>query len=391
MKRSLILGVSVLAILGCGKKGDDDKASGSASAIASATPKSAPSGTGAAAGSASGSAKPEKVEVPWADQVSASKPLDIKTTEQTLDGAKITAEVCSIEGGPYVGKSNMKLFQSVRAVGDRVFVVDAEGRVRAFKIEAGAACKLTIDKTFGTDGIAKLENEMSRLTADSSGNLWATSGVFNSYRLAKDGKVSAKCEARPQGYIHVHPSGKTAIGTFANATVAKVTLDATGCKSEPFAQFTDLGSDEKRKGPITNAQAVGYVGETIFMGGVLAKTADPNGGTVVLALDATGKEKFRMGKTDKDLASKDRFGWVHAIQPCNKGVCIVDSNYRRLTAWKPADGKFVGEVDLQKLFGLKYPWIPDFDRNKTHTYFVTGQDRESSKVAEATIYRVTGL
>ena len=61
MKRSLILGVSVLAILGCGKKGDDDKASGSASAIASATPKSAPSGTGAAAGSASGSAKPEKV------------------------------------------------------------------------------------------------------------------------------------------------------------------------------------------------------------------------------------------------------------------------------------------------------------------------------------------
>lgn len=391
MKRSLILGVSVLALAACSKKGDDEKTPGSASATASATTKSAASVTGSTAGSATGSAAPAKVEVPWAEQVTASKPLDIKTAEQTLDGAKVTAEACSVEGGPYVGKSNMKLFQAVRAVGNRIFVVDAEGQVRAFEIAAGATCKLSIDKTFGTDGIAKLENEMSRLSADSSGNLWATSGVFNSYRLAKDGKVTAKCEARPQGYIHVHPSGKTAIGTFANATVAKLTLDASGCKSEPFAQFTDLGNDEKRKGPITNAQAVGYVGETIFMGGVLAKTVDPNGNTVVLALDATGKEKFRLGKTDKDLASKDRFGWVHAIQPCNKGVCVVDSNYRRLTAWKTADGKFVGDVDLSKLFGLKYPWIPDFDRNKTHTYVVAGQDREGSKVAEAVIYRVAGL
>lgn len=97
-----------------------------------------------------------------------------------------------------------------------------------------------------------------------------------------------------------------------------------------------------------------------------------------------------MGKTDKENGSKDRFGWVHAIQPCNKGVCILDSNHRRLTAWK-TDGKFVGHVDLMALFGLKYPWIPDFDRNKTHAYFVTGQDRADSKVGEATIYRVTGL
>jgi hypothetical protein len=97
-----------------------------------------------------------------------------------------------------------------------------------------------------------------------------------------------------------------------------------------------------------------------------------------------------LGKTDKDYASKDRFGWVHAIGPCKTGVCVLDSNYRRLTIWK-TDGKFVASVDLSALFGLKYPWIADFDRNKTHTFFVAGQDRDVKGVAEGNIYRVSGL
>ena len=127
------------------------------------------------------------------------------------------------------------------------------------------------------------------------------------------------------------------------------------------------------------------------MGGTIAKEVDPNGPTVVLALDATGKEKLRMGKTERG-SSDDRFGWVHAIGPCKAGVCVLDSNYRRVTMWKPS-GAFVAAVSLSKLFDLKYPWIADFDRDKSGTaYFVTGQDREGAKgVAEGMIYRVKGL
>jgi hypothetical protein len=376
-----VASISAIALLGpCGKKDDDAKPAPSASV------KAATVGTAAA----STSATPEKPkEVPFEEAVKASKPLDIKTADQDAAGSKITAEVCTVEGGPFVHKSGMDVLRSIRAIGDRVFTVNDDAAVHAYKLDPGPKCKLTIDKTFGEGGVAKFKNKIDRLSADSAGNLFATNGVFASYRVDKDGKQVFECTGRPLGYLFVNPSGKGGIGTFANATVSKVTLDAKGCKTEPWV-FQDLSTDDKRKGNLTNAQAVGYVGDTIFVGGKLAKSADPNESNVVLGLDQAGKEKVRLGKTDKDYASKDRFGWVHAIGPCKTGVCVLDSNYRRLTIWK-TDGKFVASVDLSALFGLKYPWIADFDRNKTHTFFVAGQDRDVKGVAEGNIYRVSGL
>lgn len=375
IRNSLVL--AAIVSLGPCSKAEDAKPAASASASASAVPVA----------SASASAAPP--EKPFDQLVKESKPLAITTAEQPLGTSKLTAEVCTVEGGPVVGKSTMGIYKSIRAIGEKVFVVDADEQVRAFKIEAGPTCKLSVDKTFGTDGVVKLENKVDRVVADSAGNLWATSGIWGAWKLDKAGKVAMKCSGRPQGSLFVHPSGKWAIGTFANATVSKVTIDAGTCKNEPWA-FQDLGQDDKRKGVLTNAQAVGFVGDTIFMGGSLDKKVEPNGSIVVLALDKDGKEKARLGKTDKDYSTKDRFGWVHAIGPCKLGVCVLDSNYRRLTAWK-ADGKFLGDVSLSSLFGLKYPWIADFDRNTKHAYFVTGQDREGGKVSEGNIFRVTGL
>ncbi len=370
--------LSLSAVLGpCTKTEVAPDASASAAASA---PSAAPSA----------SAVPEKPkEVPFEELVKTSKPLAPKTTEQDLGGAKITAEVCTIEGGPFLHKSNMSVLRSVRAIGERVIVV-TDDQIRGYKLEPGAACKLAIDKGFGEGGAVKLETRIDRLTADAAGNVWATSGVFASYKLAKDGKVVGKCDARPLGALFVHPSGRSGIGTFANADTAKVTLSGASCTSEKWA-FTGLGADATRKGNIVNAQAVGFVGSTIFLGAKLAKTADPNESNVVLALDASGKELFKMGKLDKDYGTKDRFGWVHAVGPCRAGVCVLDANYRRLTAWKAADGKFVGALDLAALFGVKYPWIADFDRNQKHAFFVVGQDRETKGIAEGNIYRVSGL
>ena len=350
------------------------------------TPKPKPT----AAETASAASIVEKPkEIPFEELVKTSKPLVIKTAEQDLGGTKITAELCAVEGGPFVRKSTATILRSVRAIGDRVLVV-TDDQILGYKLDAGPACKLSIDKGFGTNGAVKLDTKIERLTADAAGNVWATSGVFASYKLAKDGSVAAKCEARPLGYFFVHPSGKSGIGTFANADTAKVTVTGNACTSEKWA-FSGLSTDATRKGNIVNAQAVGFVGDTIFMGAKLAKSADPNESNVVLALDAAGKEKFKLGKLDKDWSTKDRFGWTHAVGPCRQGVCVLDSNFRRLTAWKPADGKFVGSLDLSALFGVKYPWIADFDRNQKSAFFVVGQERETKGVSEGNIFRVTGL
>lgn len=343
----------------------------------------------AAASSAAASAKPTPKEVPFADKLAASTPLDPKVTPQEGGGVKVTAERCQLEGGPLVSKSNVDVTRALRIIGDKAYLVDSDESVRAYDIAPGAACKLTVDKTFGAGGIMKLTDKVSRLASDTAGHLYASGGIFGTFRLT-GGKVDYKCEARPQGYVHMHPNGKLGIGTFANATVAKLAFDDKGCKSEPWV-FQDLSDTAKRKGPLGNAQAVGFVGDTILVGGVLAKEVDPNEPRVVLALDAAGKEKFRFGAVDKGGSSEDRFGWVHGIAPCKPGICVLDSNYRRITFWK-TDGKYVGFVKLDKLFGLEYPWISDFAAGKSGaTYFATGQDRQKSGVGEANIYRVAGL
>lgn len=376
---TLALSTTLIALAGCSKKDDGKAPSADPSATASAD-KPAPSA----------SAPPKAPEVPFEERVKASKPLEQKTEEQAIPGGKVSAEICEVEGGPLLAKSNMDLFRAVRVVGSRLFAVTGtDDTIHAYTIGAGPKCTLTVDKSWN-DGALKLAH-VERLARDEAGNLWASTGVFGAKRFGKDGKESGKCDGKPLGYLFAHPNGKLAIGTFANSTVAKVALAADGtCKTEPWA-FTDLSQAAKRKGPLSNAQAVGFVGDTIFMGGTLAKEVDPNGPNVILALDASGKEKFRMGNTARG-ATDDRFGWVHAIAPCKAGVCVLDSNYRRVTLWKSA-GAFVASVDLSKLFDLKYPWIADFDRDKAGaTYFVTGQDREGAKgVAQGTVYRVKGL
>ncbi|HRG97227.1 MAG TPA: hypothetical protein PLR99_13330 [Polyangiaceae bacterium] len=373
MTRNALVLAALVAGLGACSKNESESASPPPSAPP--TPSASPTAD-----------KPK--ELTFDELVTTSAPLAPRPATQDLAGGKVSAEVCAVEGGPFVSKSHTTVLRSVRAIGDRVLVVNDE-QIRAYKVEPGAACKLTIDRRFGTNGALTLDAKIERLTADGAGNVWASSGIFASYKLGRDGAVAAKCDARPLGYFFVHPSGRTGIGTFANADTAKVTLTGAACKSEKWA-FTGLGADVTRKGNITNAQAVGFLGDTVFMGAKLAKAADPNESIVVLALDPSGKEKFKMGKTDKSYGSKERFGWVHAIGPCKVGVCVVDSNLRRLTAWR-ADGKFVGAVDLGALFGLKYPWIADFARTPDSAFFVAGQTREVKGVGEGNIYRVTGL
>ena len=370
---SALMMVGLLAAPGC-KKGGKAGADGGPAASASG------------AGAVEVPTKPK--ELSFEEKLAASTPLDPKPVPQEGGGLKLAAEKCEMEGGPLVARSGSDVMRSLRVIGDKVYLADSDEKIRAYNITPAGPCKLTIDKTFGENGVMKLADKANRLAADTAGHLFSSSGVFGSTRLT-GGKIDYKCDARPQGYLFVHPAGKLGIGTFANTTVAKLTFDDKGCKSEPWV-FQDLGQAAKRKGPLTNAQAVGFVGDTIFMGGVIAKEVDPNEPRVVLALDAAGKEKFRFGNIDKTF-TEDHFGWVHAIAACRPGVCVLDSNYRRITFWK-TDGKYVGFVKLDKLFGLDYPWINELSAGKAGaTYFVTGQERQKSGVSEGTIFKVSGL
>lgn len=108
--------------------------------------------------------------------------------------------------------------------------------------------------------------------------------------------------------------------------------------------------------------------------------------------DKAGKESVRFGNTAPGN-SEDRFGWVNGISACGDNVCVVDSNYRRITLWT-RDGKYLGFAKFTALFGLAgdVVWTNDISTAKDGSVFIpAGQSRTGVKVGEGLIFRVTGF
>jgi hypothetical protein len=331
--------------------------------------------------------RPADVEPSLDDLAKGSSPLVLKPIGQELAGSKIAVESCKLDV-PLLGKSAISLLGGIRAIGDHVYLVYS-GQVHAFKV-TGTGCRLSLDRTFGKNGATELDAKVERLSADAAGGLWATSGTGTSFKIGKDGKSLGKCNGKPLGHMHVHPNGKYAIGTFGTEDTAFVTIAGASCVAVPWS-FSELAHDEKRQGIVANAQAVGYFGDMIYMGAKLAASADPREPTVVLGLDTSGQEKLRIGGNPAKAPAKERIDWVHAIMSCKPGLCVLDASQRRLTVWRPNDGKFVGSLDLAPLFGANYPWVADFDRGPKNTYFSVAQEREGGRIVEGNVFRVTGL
>ena len=369
-------GVLLVALLAC-KTGDSAPA---ASASASAAPPP------------SASAKPAPPpERPFPELVKDSKPLAPKPAPQEVAGKTVTAERCRLDGLELLGKSTMSVIKDIEVFGEQVVIVNGDGSLVGLKLDKGKECKLTLDRTFGQDGLLKLENKIEHLSRDDKGNILAANGIFDAYYVTR-GKKDFTCKSK--GYLSFHPSGKWAIAPWVNSTVGITEVDTKDktCTRKDWV-LSDLNSDDKRKGPFQSIHSSRIIGDEIYLGGSLAKKVDPKEPRQVRVYDKAGKEKRFFGGTES--LKDDTFGWVHDITPCAFGVCVLDANHRRISAWKGGGEKHLGNIDLMKLLDLKYPWIPAIAVSKGgKTYFVgAGQSREGAegKVAEGVIYRLTGL
>lgn len=371
-------------ITSSGSAAPQPPASGAASAARSSAPpaSAAPKASPSAAPTASAAPEP-----PFDEQVKNSAPAKLSPAEQALGKAKITAEICDVEGGGFVGKSGFDLARGIKVLGSRVVVVDPTDKLRAFDVAKGPGCKLTVAKDFGDGGALAVEPKARALSA-AKDVLLPSNGVFGS-AYVKGGKALYKCEVRPQGYVSLHPQGAWGLGFFANASVTKLAFTDKECKGEPWF-LTDLGSPEKRKGPLESVSAIGFVNDLVVVGGIVARETDSGAPRVAIALDATGKERFRMGSPDPHSNADDRLGWVHAVQPCKEGICLLDGNLRRISVWSK-DGKNVGAVHLTKLLGVPVLWAQDFQIDKDGAWLIAAVPRDKVKVSDSVILRVKGL
>lgn len=84
----------------------------------------------------------------------------------------------------------------------------------------------------------------------------------------------------------------------------------------------------------------------------------------------------------------------HGVAACGKSLCVVDSNFRRMSIWSTDGERFIGAVKLDRLFGSpnSVVWTNDLTRAQDGTLYISaGVSRTGGKVAEGHVFRVTGL
>ncbi|MCC7535431.1 MAG: hypothetical protein IT379_04435 [Deltaproteobacteria bacterium] len=318
-------------------------------------------------------------EETFAQKVAKSRPLTPTTAPQVALGRQIRAVRCTMPGVELLSDSSFDSIGRIEMGTDgKLYALDADHRIMRFDVAGeGDTCTLTLDQTFGTAGRLNPGRDIKEIAAVAGNRIIASNGIFNSYRLT-NGAVDIDCSGGG-GYLAASADGRLAIGHFANSALKRVTWTDTLCQVEEWSAF---------RSPFTNVNTVSFVGRDIAIGGVLDTPADSDP-RVVIVFDQNGRERYRAGNTAEGFGD-DRFGWVHAIEQCGPNLCVVDSNFRRLSVWNPR-GEFQGAVRLGDLLGLDYPWIPDLEMVRNVAYVPATQQRERTGVYEGAIYRVFGL
>ncbi len=333
------------------------------------------------------SVRPKRAKPDFATAVASSQPLAPTPTEQIVAGTTITAELCPFSE-PLLYDGLMEVVRSIAVSGTDLYLADAQEQLRVYSLPTSGPCKLAPKTAIGTRGVLALDPKVKMVSADASGRVFASSGMFGGTML-KDGKTLYKCLADLQGYVQLHRSGKYGVGSFANMDVAKVDFTDTGCTSAPWA-FTNMRA-ATRQGPFKSVQSIGFADDLVLVGGEIPKEVDKGEPRVVAVMAANGQEKTRFGST-KESSPEDRHGLIHASTGCKPGFCVLDPNLKRITLWKK-DGAYVGKVDLRKLTGIFDVWGAALAVDATgSTYLAVGGARESvGQVYEGLIFRLNGL
>ncbi|HCH65440.1 MAG TPA: hypothetical protein DFR83_21725, partial [Deltaproteobacteria bacterium] len=253
------------------------------------------------------------------DDVAAHDPLP---QDQAAAGRAVAVELCSIKGASFKADSTMGVFKSIAVDGERLMVATGDGKLHALAISHEDGCVLTPDPDFGDGGVMTFEKKVEWVSA-SQGTVVASNGVFESYVL-RGNTLAYKCAA--DGYIELDSSGSWGIAPWVSSTVEKVTFDESACVATDWT-LADLGDDTQRKGNFSSIHASVVIGDTVFIGGSLAKSVDAKETKVIGVYTAAGTEVRRFGGSDS-LAGPETFGWIHAINQCKPGICILDSNLR---------------------------------------------------------------
>ena len=318
-------------------------------------------------------------------------PLEITTEPVTIGDKQVQAEVFKVVGKQFLSDDgSMKLFKDVEVIGTRLYTTTEKGEITAFNITEGTPPTLTLDTSFGEQGVLQTNERIERLLRNAQGLLigstWSSALFIDS-----TGKVVKKVNT--SGNIAMHPTEAWGV-TYSFNGLNIVTFDGQAFQPTKL-ELTPATPVEGDK------DAFSFISPVIVYGDKLAVGCQvPEGDKqshCIVVFDKTGKELFRFGNT-KDVFELDGFCYLHDLATHANGFVTVDSNCRKVAFWDK-EGKFIGGGKADDMLGVRYPWIPGCTVDDAGTlYIALAQEREpidpsnrDIDVAEGIIYRVKGF
>jgi|GEM_PF-2596850 len=332
-----------------------------------------------------------KEELALAEKISMTIPLQIETKPFKIGDKQLQAEIIRISGKEFLGERSMDLFKDVEVIGNKMYIVVKNGEIHAFNIIEGTPPQLSIDTSFGEQGIVKTESRIERLSRDHRGNLVTTVRFGESVFIDATGKITNR--GRTSGNLSMHPTQPWGI-SYHFSRINKVDANAPELVMSDWTMTSNQPSDEDGDhfsflSPVIIDSNRVIVGCQVPVGERQAHN--------VAVFDYNGKEQFRFGNT-KEVFEPDGFCYLHDIASHPNGIITVDSNCRKIAFWSNT-GEFLGVAEADKALGVRYPWMPGctVDTNGNF-YLVLAQERKNKEgtsrdieVTEGVIYRIKGF
>lgn len=265
-----------------------------------------------------------------------------------------------------------------------LYVLDPAKKIRKYVPQKGDKCVLALDPSFGDKGILTPPSEPDKLEVLDDGTLVMVE--FTRTHLYRNGKIESNgCEVR----AGLSGDGKVA-WTLWEGKIQKGEY-SEACPDKKEWKYT--GWDKSKK---ENVYEVRDWGNQVLLLGEAA----PRHYVGVHKPDGT--QQFMLGKSKNKEAKgfdDDEFCSVADVDKCGSGICTLDSNCRRLSAWDPKKGSLVGAVKVGDLLGLFYPMPVGLVVTKGASYMAVTHDEKMPENAPEDakawtvggIFKITGL
>lgn len=313
----------------------------------------------------------------------------------TFGGQRLTAEACWLDTS--VPELEDEWFPNplrhlVASPDGSIYLTDQHNKVRHYIPEPGEVCKLAIDPSFGEKGLLTLPEDPKSLTVLPDGTL-AVMGLNKFYKY-----IGGKAETIDCKVHDLFPDGKTGF-SYRDDHVWRVDVPAS-CQETEW-KFTGWDPPKAVPGQDSGKWLVSRVRP--WNGDYLLFTSMHSDHYLGIH-SPDGTLKIKIGKYREKLKNANETEDIcHPADAgkCAAGICVLDYNCRKLTAWDPKNGKLIDSVLLGDLIGVYYPWPVAFASTKGFTYIgVTVEakkDRDKTpksdakKISYGAVFRVKGL